>query len=82
MPLMRENTALNGLEDRVKVAELNWGVLAVCAMSVAADAIIYIQGRTFAGRAAKEGRRGAGGGLRVPRARVPFAGADAGRLGA
>ncbi|KAI5894215.1 S-adenosyl-L-methionine-dependent methyltransferase [Schizophyllum commune H4-8] len=25
LPLMRENTALNGLEDRVKVAELNWG---------------------------------------------------------
>ncbi|KAL1714831.1 putative methyltransferase-domain-containing protein [Schizophyllum commune] len=32
LSLMRENTALNGLEDRVKVAELNWGVLAVCAM--------------------------------------------------
>ena len=30
---MRENTVLNGLENRVKVAELNWEVLAVCVMS-------------------------------------------------
>ncbi|KAI4519093.1 S-adenosyl-L-methionine-dependent methyltransferase [Schizophyllum commune Loenen D] len=28
LPLMRENTLLNGLKNRVKVAELNWGVLA------------------------------------------------------
>ena len=79
---MRENTALNGLGGRVKVAELNWGVLAVCAMSIAADAIIHVQGRTIAGRAAKESRHGAGGGLRILRAGIPVAGANTGRLGA